>query len=102
MDLHKDYMKLLDFAKISTILMDVSQGGGAPQGGEGGLEFMTIPSSVTASVQEEQLSLADQLKDAGILRCHWDSGDPRLFLVEFERRVRLKRTDSRRHSRHVS
>ena len=59
---------------------------------------MTIPASVSATIKEEQFSLAHHLNHCNILRCHWDTVDHRLLLIEVERGMKLKRTNSRRHS----
>ena len=59
---------------------------------------MTIPASVSATIKEEQFSLAHQLNHCNIMRCHWDNVDHRLILIEVEREIKLKRTNSRKHS----
>ena len=88
----KDSIKMLDFTKISKD--DIPS--------VDGIETMAIPASLSLTVQNDQSSLGDELKHVNILRCHWDSTDPRLLLVEFEKELRLKRTTSgRRLSKQV-
>ena len=60
------------------------------------------PPDISLNIHKEQDMMACQLEGAHILKSFWDTSDPRLLLVEFQRENRLKKAESKRHSKQVS